>query len=140
MESQEKSGLVPFGGTGSGLALISAMANAGIDPGTPFSNPIRLVSYSRVAGMARVEGAEAAADALAVGDQLGLVRESGNARDQWAICVHTSAGAKLGYVALDVNQILARLMDGGKRLFGKVVAVRHRGRTIVVEMDIWLDD
>ena len=41
------------------------------------------------------------------------VRDAGNLHDRWAIKV-MHEGKRLGFVPCDVNEILARLMDGGK--------------------------
>lgn len=47
-------------------------------------------------------------------------RESNNKVDKMAIVIATESGLKLGYVPKDQNPIMARLMDAGKILFGKL--------------------
>ncbi|MBT7899472.1 MAG: restriction endonuclease [Candidatus Marinimicrobia bacterium] len=47
-------------------------------------------------------------------------REPTNKSDKIAILILTESGQKLGYVPRDQNSIMARLMDAGKILFGKL--------------------
>jgi hypothetical protein len=47
-------------------------------------------------------------------------REPTNKSDKLAILILTERGQKLGYVPRDQNSIMARLMDAGKILFGKL--------------------
>jgi len=43
-------------------------------------------------------------------------------------------------VPVDVNEIPARLMDGGKRLYGEVTEVRLVGGWWRIAMGVWMDD
>ncbi len=47
-------------------------------------------------------------------------REPKNKADKLAIIIARESGQKLGYVPRDHNEIMARLMDAGKLLFGKL--------------------
>ena len=47
-------------------------------------------------------------------------REPTSKSDKLAILILTESGQKLGYVPRDQNSIMARLMDAGKILFGKL--------------------
>jgi hypothetical protein len=49
-------------------------------------------------------------------------------------------GRRLGYVPADVNEILARLMDAGKRLYGEVTEIDLVGSWWRIAMGVWMDD
>jgi hypothetical protein len=51
------------------------------------------------------------------------VREADNKYDKLAIRIDDADGRKLGYIPRKKNEVLARLLDGGKLLYGKVAAV-----------------
>lgn len=135
-------GLVPVAAGGAG-AIIQAMhggAGLGAAIPTPFSHPICLVPSTRVAGTTHVEGIDELASGLAAGERLVLVRDKDNRYDAWSIKVSTAGGRRLGYVAADVSEIPARLMDGGKALYGEVNVVEKVGGWWRIGMGVWLDD
>lgn len=97
-----------------GGGLISNMKNGQLD--LPFANDIYLYTLS-VAGIFYYidEGLQ-----ILEGDDLTLKREPDNEYDKYAIEVYTKDGKKLGYIPRKNNKIFARLMDGGKYLYGKI--------------------
>lgn len=123
-------------------AIIAAMhADGGaLDVPRPFSQPICLVPDTRVAGTTHVAGIERLARGLSEGDRLRLERDVDNRYDRWCIRVLNGEGERLGHVCADVNEIPARLMDGGKRLFAEVTGVELRGGWWRIGIGVWLDD
>lgn len=87
--------------------------------GIPYSKPIFLLKI-RVAGSYYVANIEEIFKDLTEGQRLDLYREPENPYDQNAIRVEDGLGRKLGYVPRSENKVIARLMDGGKRLYGSV--------------------
>ncbi|MBR3315648.1 MAG: HIRAN domain-containing protein [Atopobiaceae bacterium] len=118
--------------------------HGGVDAGfgvpKPFSQPICLAPKTRVAGTAHVDGIAELAESLSEGDRLRLERDPHNRWDRWAIRVLDGDGHRLGFVSADVNEMPARLMDGGKRLYGEVTGVELRGGWWRIGMGVWLDD
>lgn len=49
-------------------------------------------------------------------------------------------GRRLGYVPRDRNEILARLLDAGKFLFGRIIAKRRLGDWLKIDLRIFLRD
>lgn len=49
-------------------------------------------------------------------------------------------GKKIGYTPADKNEVLARLMDGGKTLGGELVSRELRGTWWNVHMEVYLID
>jgi len=57
---------------------------------------------------------------LNIGDLLVLKREPENEYDKLAVMILNEHGRKLGYVPRTKNEALARLMDAGKFIFGRL--------------------
>lgn len=134
-------------GTGGALAPIDAgtlisATDAGGNPlsvPVPFQNKIILVERTRVAGTMHVHGIDRILEGLDVGSKLRLEREPGNVSDVWAIKV-LAGHTRIGYVSADCNEILARLMDGGKSLSGKLVGKERAGTWNKLCLEVVLDD
>lgn len=135
-------GLVPIQPGGAG-AIIQAMhggGQGGIEIPKPFSQPICLVPDTRIAGTTHVADIEELASKIMEGERLRLVRDKDNKYDEWCIKVCTKEGKRLGFVPADINEIPARLMDGGKALFGEVTHIEKVGSWWKIGMGVWLDD
>ena len=104
----------------------------------PFAREIMLVEC-HIAGTSHRDVKEAG-ETLAAGDLLVLQREPGNAHDPLAIMVFDEAGRHLGYIPRVKNEAVARLMDAGKLLFGKVEAKHWRGPWLDVALRVHLRD
>ena len=70
----------------------------------------------------------------------GLRREPHNRHDKFAIEVLTLEGHKLGYIPRQYNEIPARLMDAGKRLFVKMESLKKRGRWLEIRLSLYMED
>ncbi len=92
---------------------------------------------TRVAGTHHHD-AQAALPSLALGVRLRLLREPANPHDDLAIAVQTVEGLRLGYVPRSENPVLARLMDGGKLLFARVVTVAEDPAWPEIGVDVWM--
>ena len=111
-----------------------------MDMSVPFSQPILIVGETRIAGTSAHPDRDDLCALLKAGDRLNLHREPENREDTWAIRVSTPNGQLLGYVAADVNETIARLMDGGKHIYAVVnnVDIVHSWHKVWVGM--YLDD
>jgi hypothetical protein len=93
-----------------------------------FSKDIFLFS-THIAGVMH-QDPEAIFEAISEGDTLQLKREPRNEHDELAITAW-KGNIKCGYVPREKNEVIARLMDAGKTVFGKV-------RMIDWEEESWL--
>jgi hypothetical protein len=57
-----------------------------------------------------------------------------------AIVVTDDNGNKLGYIPREYNEILARLMDAGKVLFGEIVDKSFENTWLRINMRVYLED
>ncbi len=77
---------------------------------------------------------------LLPGMMLPLEREPQNPHDALAIVILTETGHRLGYVPRVKNEALARLMDAGKLLFGKIESKEWQGNWLKVSIRIFMRD
>jgi hypothetical protein len=75
---------------------------------------------------------------LNIGDFLIFKREPENPYDEYAIAIYTELQKKIGYVPKDNNEILARLMDSGKMIFGKIVSKKWIDNWLKIEIKIFM--
>lgn len=121
-------------------ALLALMHGAfGKDGGLqPFAREIMLIEC-HIAGT-RYHAAASVEPGLAPGTFLVLKREPGNPHDTLAIMILDEGGRHLGYVPRVKNEALARLMDAGKLLFGRLEAKAWLGDWLKIEARIYLRD
>ncbi len=74
------------------------------------------------------------------GNFLTFKREANNKYDELAISVYDEVGNNIGYVPRDKNEILARLMDGGKLIFGKIKAKEWVGDWLKIDIEVYMRD
>jgi hypothetical protein len=99
-----------------------------------------LLQTSLAAGLAHHE-AKAVWDQLRVGDPLALVREADNAHDPNAVRVEWNHRI-LGYIPRSENEAVARQLDRGNRLEGRVAAIglyRNHRRKLSVDIFVRLE-
>ena len=105
----------------------------------PFQNEIVLFEDMRIAGTTHIDDIDDIVDELPLESKLRLVREKDNLVDCWAIRVFVGE-SPIGYVPADCNEVLARLMDGGKALSATLVSKEKLGRWNKLHMEVILDD
>ena len=123
---------------GGGLVNLFHNNEGGVIP-LPFERDIFLFD-THVAGTAYVDGIEELTPYLKPEDRLSFFREPDNPHDKEAIVVKTDAGVKIGYIPRKDNVVVARLMDAGKMLFGKVISVELQGTWVKIDIGIWLHE
>ena len=99
-----------------------------------------LVPSTAVAGTRHAADIEQACAHLSSGDVLLFERDGENAYDPWAVRVLDGCGRRLGYVSCEFNEIVSRLMDGGRQVLGRVVSCRKIDGWHCVEMGVYLND
>lgn len=77
---------------------------------------------------------------LSVGSLLPLQREPANAHDPLAIMILNESGNHLGYVPRAKNEALARLMDAGKLLFGRLESKEWQDNWLKAGIRVYLRD
>ncbi|MEI6579361.1 MAG: HIRAN domain-containing protein [Eubacteriales bacterium] len=111
--------------------------SAGLDK--PFAQNIYLID-AHVAGTTHVNNIEEIEPGLRLGMKLKFLREPENPYDKLAIKVMDENNNKIGYVPRGKNEILSRLMDAGKLLYGTIYEKDFNGDWLKITMQIYLAD
>lgn len=93
-----------------------------------------------IAGTTHIDNMDILEPKLFEGVEVQFFREPNNKYDSKAIVVKDKDGNKLGYIPRDKNEILSRLMDAGKLLYGKVKGKEKIGEWAKIEMEVYLKD
>ena len=104
----------------------------------PFAKEIFLLEC-RVAGTSH-QPVKEIEPGLKPGGLLPFLREPANTFDTLAIRIHDEAGHTLGWVPKEKNEVLARLMDAGKLLFGRLERKSWVGGWLKLEIRVFLRD
>jgi hypothetical protein len=104
----------------------------------PFVREIMLVECA-IAGTSFRE-LQAVEPLIPTGSLLPLKREPVNEHDPLAIMILDERGNHLGYVPRAKNEALARLMDAGKLLFGRLESKEWQGNWLKADIRIYLRD
>ena len=137
-------------GASAGIALITSMPSGalsllgqlgeGMPLAPPFSQSICLSEDMLVAGTTHAKEIEEVVDDLQEGARLRFERAVGNPHDKWAVEVFDSQGRRMGFLPADSNEMIARLMDAGKCIYGKHAYASKRGAWNRIHMEVYLDD
>ena len=120
--------------------IVNILNNGGaLNIGRPFSQEIFLIEVE-IAGTSHVENMLELEPKLIEGTEVKFFRECDNRFDGNAILVKDADGNKLGYVPRVKNEILARLMDAGKFVFGRVKRKERVGDWVKVVVEVFLRD
>ncbi|MCL1847718.1 MAG: HIRAN domain-containing protein [Coriobacteriia bacterium] len=126
--------------SGNIVQILGGASGLGLHVGAPFDDPIYLVDV-HVAGTTHVDNIDVLVEGLSVGDRLSFQRDKDNPYDKLAIRVMNHNDVRIGFIPCDKNEILARLMDGGKLLYGEIMEKalidRHWNK---ITMRVFLDD
>lgn len=122
-----------------GLGILSPEKGTDLSCPLPFENRICLMEDAHVAGTTHVAGIDDIVHDIRDGQELRFEREKKNLQDGWAIKVF-AGHHRIGYVPCDRNEILARLMDGGKHVYGTVASIEKLGNWNKIHMEVYLDD
>ncbi len=105
----------------------------------PFVKEIFLMSCN-IAGTSYRDDIAEISGALSCDEILVFRREPQNEHDDLAIAIFDSKGRKIGYVPRQRNEVLARLMDAGKLVFGKMLSKSELDKWIKIDIKVFMKD
>jgi hypothetical protein len=105
----------------------------------PFGQQIFLVE-AHIAGTTHIGDIDDIEPHLTEGTKLKFAREADNKHDPMAIMIKDNNDKKLGYVPHNKNEILARLMDAGKLIYGTIHKKERVGKWLKITIQIFLSD
>ncbi|WP_308855747.1 hypothetical protein [uncultured Slackia sp.] len=92
----------------------------GISIDLPFPSTIVLHEDIVMAGTTHIANLDRILEPVSFPADVSPIRDPGNLHDPWTIKAMMSPD-RIGFVPCDVNEVLARLIDGGKRIEGAVL-------------------
>lgn len=104
----------------------------------PFAREIMLIEC-HIAGTSHRD-LDQVEPTLLPGNLLVLKREPHNPHDELAIMIFDEPGHHLGYIPRAKNEALARLMDAGKLLFGRLESKERRDTWLKVDLRVFMRD
>ena len=118
--------------------LLTLMNNSFSENGMPmpFLQEIFLLE-SHIAGTSHLDLLDVE-NKLNIKDLIIMQREPNNQFDTLAIMLISKDGEKLGYIPQNKNEVLARLMDAGKLIFGKIENKKWIGHWLKLDIKVYL--
>jgi hypothetical protein len=105
----------------------------------PFITEIQLMECY-VAGTTFREDIDEIELELQKDDLLVLKREPDNEHDKLAIAIYDKGERRIGYIPQRKNEILARLMDAGKIVFGKIESKKWQSSWLNINILVYMRD
>ena len=105
----------------------------------PFITEIQLIKCY-VAGTTFREDIDEIEPELQKDDLLAFKREPDNDHDKLAIAIYDKRERRIGYIPQRKNEILARLMDAGKIVFGKIEKKKWRDDWLKIKIKVYMRD
>ena len=119
--------------------LMTIFANGGgLGMPVPFQHEIFVLNVN-VAGTTYCDDIDDITPSLREGTLLKLRRDTDNEADDFAIGIYWE-DTRIGWVPMDDNLVIARLMDAGKLFSCKVVKVKRLGTWTKINVSIYMVD
>ncbi len=109
-------------------------------PQNKMSQGLCIIEGTPIAGTRHVANIADIAQQLIAGERLVFERDPENIYDAWSVRVYGHDHVRLGYVSCDCNEVVARLLDGGHRVSGRLERVSHCDTWTRIDMGVYLDD
>lgn len=133
-------GLALTPGSEGGLALLMGKPGEGPLVPAPFSKSICLSEDMLVAGTTHADDIAAIVADLQPGARIRFARAASNPHDQWAVELYDQQERRMGFLPADSNEMIARMMDAGKLIYGTFTYASKRGAWNRIHMEVYLDD
>lgn len=127
------------GGVGE-LAMLMGKPGEGPTLPVPFARSICLCEDMLVAGTSHIGGIDDIVACLEEGARLRFRRAMDNLHDTWAVEVYDLQDRRMGFLPASSNEMIARMMDAGKCVYGTFAYASKRGAWNRIHMEVYLDD
>ena len=116
--------------------LLSLIGNGGVEALAPFSREIYLLDIV-IAGTSYCAEMETLEPQLLPETVLKMIRQPQNKHDKLAIGVYLN-NTRLGWIPMEHNEVISRLMDAGKAFFCRVETVKRINEWLKVKAKIFM--
>lgn len=101
---------------------------------------ICFIEETTIAGTNHVDNIHEIARRIPEGASFTLEHDARNPFDPWAVKVFDPEHNRLGYVSCAYNEVIARLLDGGKKVMGRLKHIANVEAWTRIEMGVYLYD
>ena len=116
--------------------LLALIGSGGVDALAPFSREIYLLDIV-VAGTTFCTEMPEIEPQLVPETVLKLIRQPQNKHDELAIGIYYNT-IRIGWVPMENNEIISRLMDAGKAFFCRVDSSKRKGNWVKINVKIFM--
>ena len=116
--------------------LLALMGTAGVNALAPFSREIYLLDIV-VAGTSFCESIAELEPSLLPDTLLKLIRQPQNQHDELAIGIYFE-DIRIGWVPMEHNVVISRLMDAGKAFFCRILQTTKKGNWVKIKVKIFM--
>lgn len=116
--------------------LLALIGTGGVQAIAPFSREIFLLEVI-VAGTTFCDTIGELEPTLLPDTVLKLLRDPGNNHDELAIGVYFNH-TRIGWVPMEQNEVISRLMDAGKAFFGRIAHTSRKGNWLKIKAKIYM--
>ena len=116
--------------------LLALIGSGGVDALAPFSREIYLLDIV-VAGTSFCDSIAELEPSLLPHTILKMIRQPQNQHDELAIGIYFN-GIRIGWVPMEHNEVISRLMDAGKAFFCRVEQTTKKGSWVKIKVKIFM--
>lgn len=116
--------------------LLEFIGNGGVSAFAPFSREIFLLDII-VAGTTFCEKIDELEPLLIPDTVLKMIRQPKNEHDELAIGIYYNS-IRIGWVPMEFNEVISRLMDAGKAFFCRIDSTNRKGKWLKIRAKIYL--
>ncbi|MDD3195290.1 MAG: HIRAN domain-containing protein [Paludibacter sp.] len=116
--------------------LLALIGNGGVTALAPFSREIYLLSIV-VAGTSFCETIGELEPQLVEGTALRMIRQPDNNYDDQAIGIFYNT-TRVGWVPMEENPVISRLMDAGKAFFCRIESTSRKGKWVKIKAAVYM--
>lgn len=116
--------------------LLAFIGSGGVNALSPFTREIFLIELV-VSGTSFCKTIDDIAPLLVVGEKLLMLRDPENQHDEMAIGLYHNK-TRIGWVPMEQNEVISRLMDAGKAFFCRVTNVKKKGKWNKITVNIFM--
>jgi len=116
--------------------LLALIGSGGVDALAPFSREIYLLDIV-VAGTSFCDSIVELEPSLLPHTVLKMIRQHQNQHDELAIGIYFN-GIRIGWVPMEHNEVISRLMDAGKAFFCRVEQTTKKGDWVKIKAKIFM--
>jgi hypothetical protein len=116
--------------------MLAFIGTGGVNAIAPFTREIFLLQVT-VAGTSFCKNIEELAPQLTKDTKMRMLRHPKNEHDEMAIGIYLNEN-RVGWVPLEENEVISRLMDAGKAFFCRITDTRKKGNWHKIDVDIYM--